>query len=141
MEEQQRQAIANFRYGLIAPLVSRKLEAGEQMTVMREVVGHVYTYPDGQEKKLSLRTLERYVQAYRLGGWDALLPSIRADKLQSREIADDVLHKAIALKKEHPGRSVRQIIAILELAQYVAPGMLKESTLSKQLRKRGVTRK
>lgn len=141
MDEQQRQAIANFRYGLIAPLVSRKLEAGEQTALMREISGHVYTYPDGQEKKLSLRTLERYVHAYRLGGWETLLPSTRADKLQSREIADDVLHKAIALKQEHPGRSVRQIIAILELAQYVEPGVLKESTLSKQLRKRGVTRK
>ncbi len=75
------------------------------------------------------------------GGWDALLPSVRADNLQAREIAEDVLHKAIALKQEQPGRSVRQIIAILELAQYVAPGELKESTLSKQLRKRGMTRK
>ncbi|MGN7382772.1 Uncharacterised protein [Chlamydia abortus] len=45
-----------------------------------------------------------------------MLPAPRADKLQSREIADDVLHKAIALKQEHPGRSVRQIITILELA-------------------------
>lgn len=29
MNEQERQQMANFRYGLIAPLVSRKLEAGE----------------------------------------------------------------------------------------------------------------
>lgn len=141
MDEQQRQAIANFRYGLIAPLVSRKLEPGEQMALMREIVAHVYTYPNGQEKKVSLRTLERYVQAYRSGGWDALLPAFRADKLQSREMTDDVLKKAIALKQEHPGRSVRQIIAILELARYVDPGVLRESTLSKQLRKRGITRK
>src|SRR5690606_15508873 len=141
MDEQQRQALANFRYGLIAPLVSRKLESGEQMNLMREITSHMYTYPDGQEKKVSLRTLERYVKAYRLGGWEALLPAVRADKLQSREIADDVLQKAIALKKEQPGRSIRQIIATLELAQYVAPGVLKESTLSKQFRKRGVTRK
>lgn len=141
MNDHQRQAIANFRYGLIAPLVSRKLKAGEQMALMREIASHVYTAPDGQPKRVSLRTLERYVQAYRQGGWEALLPAPRADKLQSREIADDVLHKAIALKQEHPGRSVRQIIAILELAQYAAPGELKESTLSKQLRKRGMTRK
>ena len=141
MDEQQRQAIANFRYGLIAPLVSRKLEVGEQMALMRDIVSHEYTFPDGRQKKLSLRTLERYVQAYRLGGWEALLPSVRADHMQSREVADDVLNKAIALKKEQPGRSVRQIIAILELAQYVEPGVLKESTLSKQLRKRGITRK
>jgi transposase InsO family protein len=141
MNDHQRQAMANFRYGLIAPLVSRKLMAGEQMALMREIAGHVYTAPDGQPKRVSLRTLERYVQAYRQGGWEALLPAPRADKLQSRRIADDVLHKAIALKQEEPGRSVRQIIAILELAQDVAPGELKESTLSKQLRKRGVTRK
>lgn len=140
MNEQQRQAIANFRYGLIAPLVSRKLGAGEQMALMREIVSHTYEAPDGQEKKSSLRTLERYVQAYRNGGWAALLPSVRSDKLQSREIADDVMQKAIALKQEQPGRSVRQIIAILELAKYVEPCVLKESTLSKQLRKRGVTR-
>jgi len=140
MNEQQRQAIANFRYGLIAPLVSRKLEAGEQMTLMRGIVSHTYEAPDGQEKKISLRTLERYVQAYRSKGWDALLPSIRADKLQSREIPEDVLTKAIALKQEQPGRSVRQIIAILELAKYIEPNSLRESTLSKQLRKKGMTR-
>lgn len=140
MNEQQRQAIANFRYGLIAPLVSRKLESGEQMVLMREIVSHTYEAPDGQEKKVSLRTLERYVHMYRNSGWDALLPSVRADHLQAREIAEDVLKKAIALKEEQPGRSVRQIIAILELAQYVELGVLKESTLSKQLRKRGFTR-
>ncbi|MEB3104058.1 DDE-type integrase/transposase/recombinase [Ferviditalea candida] len=141
MNEQERQQVANFRYGLIAPLVSRKLGAGEQMALMRDIVSHVYETPVGEEKRISLRTLERYVQAYRTGGWDALMPSPRADKLGAREIPDDVLAKAIALKQEQPGRSVRQIIAILELAQYVAPGVLKESTLSKQLRRRGMTRK
>jgi putative transposase len=140
MNEQQRQAIANFRYGLIAPLVSRKLEAGEQMALMRDIMSHTYEAPEGQEKKISLRTLERYVHAYRSNGWDALLPSVRADKWQAREITEDVMNKAIALKQEQPGRSVRQIIAILELAQYVKTGTLKESTLSKQLRRRGITR-
>ena len=47
MNEQQRQQVANFRYGLIAPLVSRKLEAGEQMALMRDIVSHVYTTPTG----------------------------------------------------------------------------------------------
>ncbi|WP_164821813.1 DDE-type integrase/transposase/recombinase [Paenibacillus koleovorans] len=141
MNDQERQAIANFRYGLIAPIVSRKLEAGEQMALMREIASHVYKATDGGEKRVSLRTLERYVHDYRTGGWEALLPSVRADKLQAREIPKDVLTKAIALKQEQPGRSVRQLIAILELARFVEPGTLKESTLSKQLRHRGMTRK
>lgn len=141
MNEQTRQQVANFRYGLIAPLVSRKLGAGEQMALMREIASHVYETPTGEEKRISLRSLERFVKAYREGSWEALLPAARADKLTAREIPEDVLAKAIALKQEQPGRSVRQIIAILELSALVSPGTIKESTLSKQLRRRGMTRK
>lgn len=141
MNEQQRQEIANFRYGLIAPLVHRKLEPREQATLLREIASHIYDIPGSSTKTVSIRTLERYLQTYRQGGWEALKPLPRGDKLQSREIPVDVLEKAIALKKENPERSVRQLIAILELARFVEPGTLKESTLSKQLRKRDVTRK
>jgi len=141
MDEQTRQQVANFRYGLIAPLVSRTLEPGEQMALMRDIASHVYHTPTGEERRVSLRTLERYVQAYRTGGWEALKPSPRADKLASREIPEEVLAKAVALKQEQPSRSVRQIIAILELDTIVRPGVIKESTLSKQLRRRGMTRK
>ena len=141
MDEKQRQEVANFRYGLIAPAVTRKLNPGEQAVLLREIAGHTYDIPYSQTKKVSLRTLERYLKAYREGGWEALLPSVRADKLQCKQIAPDVLEKAIALKQENPTRSVRQIMAILELARFVEPGTLKESTLSKQLRRRGMTRK
>ena len=141
MDEKERQEIANFRYGLIAPAVTRKLSQGEQTALLREIASHTYDIPYSQTKKVSLRTLERYLKAYREGGWEALLPSVRADKLQCKQIAPDVLEKAIALKRENPTRSVRQIMAILELARFVEPGALKESTLSKQLRRRGMTRK
>ena len=141
MDEKQRQEIANFRYGLIAPIVTRTLNSGEQAAMLREIAGHTYDIPHSDTQKVSLRTLERYLKSYREGGWDALLPSVRADKLQCKQIAPDVLEKAIALKQEQPTRSVRQIMAILELAQLVEPGQLKESTLSRQLRNHGMTRK
>lgn len=141
VEEKQRQDVANFRYGLIASAVTRKLNPGEQAVLLREIAGHTYDIPHSQAKTVSLRTLERYLKDYREGGWEALLPCVRADKLQCKQIAPDVLEKAIALKRENPTRSVRQIMAILELARFVEPGALKESTLSKQLRRRGMTRK
>ncbi len=141
MDETKRQEMANFRYGLIAPIIHRKLKPGEQAALLREIAAHTYDIPGSTDKKVSIRTLERYVQAYRTGGWEALKPSPRADKLQSKTIPEDIMAKAMALKKEQPGRSVRQIIAILELAKYVQPGELKESTLSKQLKRRGCTRK
>lgn len=141
MDEKQRQEVANFRYGLIAPAVTRKLNPGEQAVLLREIASYTYDIPYSQTKKVSLRTLERYLKAYRENGWEALLPSVRADKLQCKQIAPDVLEKAISLKRENPTRSVRQVMAILELARFVEPGTLKESTLSKQLRRRGMTRK
>jgi hypothetical protein len=141
MDEKQRQEVANFRYGLIAPIVTRTLNPGEQAAMLREIAGHTYEIPHSGTQKVSLRTLERYLKAYREGGWEALLPSVRADKLQCKQIAPDVLEKAIALKQEQPTRSVRQIMAILELARFVEPSQLKESTLSRQLRSRGMTRK
>lgn len=141
MDEKQRQEIANFRYGLIAPLVTRRLEPGEQAQLLKEIARHSYDIPFSTAKMVSVRTLERYMKAYKEGGWDALKPSPRADLLRSKTIEPEVLEKAIALKKENPTRSVRQIMAILELAKFVQPGELKESTLSKQLRRRGVTKK
>ncbi|MDC3418682.1 DDE-type integrase/transposase/recombinase [Aquibacillus salsiterrae] len=141
MDEKQRQEIANFRYGLIAPLVTRKLEPGEQAHLLKEIASHGYEIPYSTTKMVSVRTLERYTKAYREGGWDALKPSTRADQLRSKTIEPEVLEKAIALKKENTARSVRQIIAILELAKFVQLGELKESTLSKQLRRRGMTKK
>jgi transposase InsO family protein len=141
MDEKMRQEVANFRYGLIAPLVTRKLEPGEQAALLREIASHSYDIPGGQSTKLQIRTLERYLRFYREGGWEALLPSVRGDKLSCRQIDPDTMEKAIALKKESPARSVRQIMAILEMAGLVEPGSLKESTLSRQLRRRSLTKK
>lgn len=141
MNEKQRQEIANFRYGLIAPLVTRQLQPGEQAQQLKEIASHTYDIPYSQARKISLRTLERYLQDYRRGNWEALMPSVRADKLHSRDIPPDVLEKAIALKRENPRRSVRQIIAILELSEFVPLDTVKESTLSRQFRQQGLTRK
>lgn len=46
---------------------------------------------------------------------------------------DDIVAQAIQLKKEVPGRSVAQIIMILEMEGRAAPGILKRSTLQRYL--------
>ncbi|MCC3358974.1 helix-turn-helix domain-containing protein [Bacillus sp. REN16] len=91
MDEKQRQEIANFRYGLIAPLVTRKLEPGEQAQQLKEIARHSYDIPFSTAKTVSVRTLERYMKVYREGGWDALKPSPRADQLSSKTIEPAVL--------------------------------------------------
>lgn len=41
----------------------------------------------------------------------------------------EVMEQAVQLKREVPKRSVRQIIKILELEGWAAPGVLKQSTM------------
>lgn len=140
MDEQLRTNIALFRFGLISNVVTRTLEKGELTQHLKAISKQTHINAYGEEQTISKRTLERYLQLYRQGGFEALKPSKRATST-SRVIREEVLTKAIDLKKEKPERSVEQIIRILELAGIVKQGEISESTLSKQLRKLNLTRK
>lgn len=140
MNNEMRTKIALFRFGLISNMVTRTLKKGELADQLRIISSQKHINAFGEEQVIAKRTLERYIQLYRQGGFDALKPSKRATQT-SRAIREDALSQAIALKKERPERSVEQIIRILELAKVVQQGEISESTLSKQLRKRNLTKK
>ncbi|RTR32392.1 integrase [Robertmurraya yapensis] len=140
MDEKLRNDIALYRFGLIAEIVTRGIPKGEQAQRLRNIAANEHLNPYGEKQKVGLRTLERYLQLYRNGGFEALKPSKRGG-YAPRAIANDLLDTAIQLKTERPERSVQQIIRIMELAEKVEPGSISESTLSKQLRKAGITRK
>jgi len=142
MDERTRQEIANFRYGLIAAIVSRPdLAPGEQMQLLREIASRGYKIPGSDKTRISIRTLERFLALYRKGGLEALMPIPRKDIGLSQRIPEEVLAKAVALRKERPERSVEQIIRILEWASEVEPGILRPSTLSRHLNRLGLSRK
>jgi putative transposase len=140
MDEKLRNEIALYRFGLIAEIVTREIPKGEQAQRLRNIAANDHLNPYGEVQKVGLRTLERYLQLYRNGGFEALKPSKRGG-YAPRAIPSNLLEKAIQLKTERPERSVQQIIRIMELAEMVVPGDISESTLSKQLRKSGITRK
>ncbi|TWK65637.1 Mu transposase C-terminal domain-containing protein [Bacillus licheniformis] len=140
MDEKLRNDIALYRFGLIAEIVTRELPKGEQAKRLRSIAEAEHLNPYGEIQKVGTRTLERYLQLYRNGGFEALKPTKRGGYVP-RAISHHVLEKAIQLKTERPERSVEQIIRIMELAEIVDKGTISESTLSKQLRKAGITRK
>ncbi|PFP15352.1 integrase [Bacillus sp. AFS073361] len=140
MDEKLRNDIALFRFGLIAEIVTREIPKGEQAQRLRNIAANEHLNPYGEKQKVGLRTLERYIQLYRNSGFEALKP-LKRGGYAPRAITNDLLEKAIQLKTERPERSVQQIIRIMELAEIVDPGAISESTLSKQLRKVGITRK
>lgn len=135
------EAIAAFRYQVIAPLVSRPLSYGEQRAVIRTLCQQMWQTPDGNAVTLSPRTIYRWLAAYRAEGWGALAPSPRADAGALRRLDPEIVALAIQLREENPTRSVQQILRLLELAGRIEPGAVKYSTLTYHFRRRGVLAK
>ncbi len=133
MNEEQQQLVANFKYGVIAPLVVGPLERGEQARLLKELAEKEYRIPFSEKTKVGVRALERWLSFYRKGGLDALKPKERTDKNSARSLSAELIQKAITMKKEVPQRSVPQIITMLELAGKAEKGLIKESTLRRHL--------
>lgn len=137
MDETSRNEIAAFRFGLIAQIAQRKLHPGERYALLREIAKGVYTIPGSEKTTVSVRSLERYLQKYEEGGFEALKPKPRVKKGTLKDLDPAILDRAIALRKELPTRSVDQIIRILELDNYISQGEIKTRTLSRYFQEQG----
>ena len=80
-------------------------------------------------------TLDKWILAWRRGGFEALKPAVRAASLR---VPAEVLDLAEALKREAPERTAAQIGQILAVTHGWAPS---ERTLQRHFRRVGMTRR
>ena len=119
------------RYQMIAPLLDEDLDEAKRRQLREEIAARY---------EISKRSLYRYEAKYREEAFDGLRPMNR-EKRRSQTLPenyDEIVGEAIQLKREVPKRSVRQIIKILEIEGYAAPGALKASTLQRYLYNAGL---
>jgi transposase InsO family protein len=141
MNETLRNEVAAFRFGLIAPIVQRQLQPGERYALLKEIAKQRYTIPSSEKNTVSIRSLERYLQAYEKDGFEGLKPQLREKRGSLRKQDPEVLKRAIELRKELPSRSVEQVIRILEMEEKVPVGVLKPRTLSRYFQEMGWSKK
>ena len=137
MNESMRNEIAAFRFGLIAPIVQRQLQPGERYALLKEIAQQRYTIPGSEKNTVSVRSLERYLQAYEAEKFEGLKPQVREKRGTLQNHDPEVLKRAIELRKELTSRSVEQVIRILELEKAVPVGVLKPRTLSRYFQDMG----
>jgi putative transposase len=125
--------IGLFRYMLIRQAADPTLSRRERGAMVRAIAAESHPDPFGRVVKLSRWTLDRWIQEWRRGGFDALVPSPRQS--QPRTPAE-VLALAGALKKENPNRSAAQIRRILAAQHGWAPD---ERTLQRMFVRTGLT--
>jgi putative transposase len=141
MNETLRNEVAAFRFGLIAPVVQRQLLPGERYALLTEIASQRYTIPGSEKNTVSIRSLERYLQAYEKEGFEGLKPQLREKRGSLRDQDPEILKRAIELRKELPSRSVEQVIRILEIEGKVAVGVIKQRTLSRYFQEMGWSKK
>jgi putative transposase len=130
------EAMALFRYRVIAEALSERLTPAERGLLVRGLAARAHEMPDGSRKELSRATLDRWVRAYRESQLEGLRPRSRSDQGAVRK-QPELLEQACLLRREAPARSAEQIARIL-LARHgvrVAP-----RTISGHLRRRGLDR-
>lgn len=117
-------ALSRFR--MIAPLTDETLDPAKRVQLRYEIAG---------QNGLSYKTVKRYDDAWRNGGFEGLKPRNRTSRNRQKLPAnfEDLLREAIQLRREVPSRSVDKIITILELEGRVPAGELKRSTLQRHL--------
>jgi putative transposase len=100
-----------FRYGLIQDALDPALSTKQRGRLVRAVAAQAHPGPSGTEPvRVSRASLDRWVRAYRAGGFAALVPAPR--QLAPRTPAE-VLELAVGLKRETPGRTAAQVAVVL----------------------------
>jgi len=129
MKDQKRaETIAEQRMQLLSPLLAEGLDPAKAGQIKARIC---------EQNGLSERTLRRYLLQYKEAGFSGLKPKGKGTCRTEDAIPLNILEQAILLRREVPGRSVSQIIQILEWEGKVQPGQIKRSTLQEKLVQRG----
>jgi transposase InsO family protein len=133
--------LALWKLSVLGPLVSARLEHGDRAAWLLEMAERVHQRPDGRLVRLSPRTLEAWLYAYRRGGLAALDRKPRRDRGHSRAIPAEVEDLLVRAKRERPRRSIRRLIRMLERAGVVRRGDLSRSSVHRLLAARGLSKR
>jgi putative transposase len=128
---------AVFWCSLLQPLLFGEIDPRETGRFLRGLASREVLFPNGVRKKPSLRTLRRKLRTYRTKGFDALARKPRSDRGKSRAHGEEIVRRAVELKRDQPRRSSRTLNEFLE-AEWGK--RLPRSTLYRHLRRAGATR-
>ena len=123
---------AQFRFGVIAPLVCRRLDDAQVRQLKKEILAQTFVTPDQKEKRVAERTLREWLARYRLYGFDGLVRLRRRDEGVRKAISNEIVSQAYHLRKELPTRSIKGILAHLR-AQNIDVSNIAKNTLNRYL--------
>jgi putative transposase len=89
--DEKQQAIALFRYSVIAELIQLPPQHHGLYKLLTEKAEPEYNIPGTLRRRVAAETIRGWLRAYRSGGFDALVPKERADVGSTRAIPPHVV--------------------------------------------------
>jgi len=110
--------VALFRYSLIREAADPALSKAERGALVRALAAREHTGPGGERVRVARNTLDRWIRAWRAGGFEALAPAGRRVEPVTPAA---MLELAVKLKGEAPARTAAQVGAIIVAAEGWSP--------------------
>ena len=134
-EKEEKWAV--FWCDLLGPIIYSEIDQAQTHQYLSRIARRKVQFPDGRLGKPCLSTLKRKLEKYQTGGFFALFRKRRSDRGKPRVVSEQVINKAVELKKEQGRRSDTAINRFLKEEFGMT---LSRSTLYWHLKQAGATR-
>lgn len=132
MDNQKREGIALFRYGIIAPVLHENVK--NQAGYFRDMALKEFDVPCLGRRRYKVSAFKSWLRNYKIGGIDTLKPRERLDKGKSRKI-DPIVGEAIKKRvEEYSFLSSAAIYRLLISEGIIGPSDINEGTLRKYIK-------
>lgn len=121
MDEDLREKIALFRYGVIAELVGRLPARREKEQMLCAIAAKEWAVPGSQRTRIGHSTVRDWIVLYQTHGFEGLKPGPRADAGRSRAIPEEAQELLLKLRAERPEASIDSLIRAVHLSGRFAP--------------------
>ena len=132
MNQQKQHDIALMRYSVIAPLITGLSDDYSSLEAFyRDASAKGVVHPDGFLKHYAPGTIEKWYRSYKQDGFDALIPTTRADLGVPRKLDEQLQEQILYLKTNYPRMSASAIYRQLRDNGSIKAGDLSESTINR----------
>lgn len=138
MNEKEREQVALFRYGLIAPLLNGQVNPKKYF---QELEGKIHSVPYYGERKIAEKTIKEWLLHYRRNGFEALKPKKRRDRGNSRRLSTDDQNHILEIRKKNLHMPVSVFYEqLIELGE-IQKNQISYSTINRLLKKHNLSGK
>jgi len=146
MEQEKKEKIAVFRFGVIFPLLEKDLYEywGKKEKILEGICTREWEIPFSAKTSISRSTVFNWVKRYQEGGRriEALFPQDRGDRGRMRSLDDETLDHLVRLRKENPRVSVARLVEKARSKGVFPPGkQVSDATVYRLMRLHKVEKK